>query len=98
MASPIADYVVSIGGDGQIVSRGSVSDAIAQDAELLGEVDREAEIMQKDDEVIDAVEPDGEDKRAAGKLVLAEEMALGRVTWDARASVLPYFDSCCIDT
>ncbi|VDC06815.1 unnamed protein product [Peniophora sp. CBMAI 1063] len=94
MASPLADYVVSLGMDGSIASRGSVSDALAQDETLRADVEGQEEELAKDEEVLDNESPgkpakDSADKKADsapakdGKLVLAEEVALGHVTWSA---------------
>ncbi|THH12876.1 hypothetical protein EW146_g7283 [Bondarzewia mesenterica] len=88
MASPIADYVVSLGLDGRIVSRGSVSDALAKDKVLSEEVAEEVVFIEKADDEIDPEEPDVEeadqqDAKADGKLTVAEEVQEGHVSWDA---------------
>ncbi|KAI0260093.1 hypothetical protein BC834DRAFT_1028685 [Gloeopeniophorella convolvens] len=83
MATPIADYVVSLGPDGQIASRGSVSDALAKDKTLAAELKEEEHAMKNDDKEIDAEEPDKASKQADGKLILAEEVAEGHVSRDA---------------
>lgn len=85
MASPIAHYVVSLGADGQVLSRGSVSDAMAMDKTLAHEVEEEAQIIEKTEtEVVDAEEPDAKAKQADGKLIVAEEVAEGHISWAAR--------------
>ncbi|KZV76920.1 multidrug resistance-associated ABC transporter [Peniophora sp. CONT] len=84
MASPIAHYVVSLGTDGQILSRGSVSDAMAKDENLAHEVEEEAQIIEKTEtEVVDNEEPDATAKQADGKLIVAEEVAEGHISWTA---------------
>ncbi|KAI0066573.1 P-loop containing nucleoside triphosphate hydrolase protein [Artomyces pyxidatus] len=81
LASPIAEYVVSLGLNGTIATRGSVSEAIAVDETLKAELAEEVEAIAEDDEEIDAKEPDDSSKPADGKLVVAEEIAIGHITW-----------------
>ncbi|KZV73085.1 ATP-binding cassette transporter [Peniophora sp. CONT] len=97
MASPLADYVVALGTDGSIASRGTVSDALATDETLRAGLEEQEEELAKDDQVLDAESPgtpakDAADKKVDavdaapakdGKLVVAEEVALGHVTWSA---------------
>ena len=81
MAGPLADFVVSLNTDGHVVSQGSVGDAIANDSELLGELQHEEEAIQMDEiEQVITRKPIQEEK---GKLVVAEEIALGQVGWQA---------------
>ncbi|KAI9444470.1 hypothetical protein H4582DRAFT_2052775 [Lactarius indigo] len=67
MVTPLADYVVSLGTDGRIASRGSVSNALKNDKTLEKELAEDARMA----------------KSADGKLILAEEIAEGNVSWDA---------------
>ncbi|KAH9028054.1 hypothetical protein EDB83DRAFT_2526416 [Lactarius deliciosus] len=83
MATPLADYVVSLGKDGRIASRGSVSDALKKD-KILAKVLAEGTRAIKDDEKkIDSEEPDETVTSADGKLILVEEISEGNVSWDA---------------
>ena len=101
MASPLADYVVSLGRDGRIASRGTVSDALKKDKTLAKEFAEGARAI-KDDEKIDAEESDDVAKQTDGKLILAEEIAEGHVSWDAGESTIQRFriseseTHCCI--
>ncbi|KAI9434147.1 hypothetical protein H4582DRAFT_2112597 [Lactarius indigo] len=83
MASPIADYVVSLGKDGRIASRGSVSDALKKDKALAKELSRGTRAIKDNEEKIDSVKPDETVGSADGKLILAEEISEGDVSWDA---------------
>ena len=83
MASPIAEYVVSLGLDGKVASRGSVSDALAHDNALSKEVAEEVVAIEIADTEIDSEEPDNADKKADGKLTVAEEIHEGHVSWEA---------------
>lgn len=80
MAGPLADFVVSLNTDGYIVSQGSVNDALAKDATLAEELKHEEEAVELDESEETATKPAEEKK---GKLVVAEEIAIGRVSWNA---------------
>ncbi|PIL37563.1 ATP-binding cassette transporter [Ganoderma sinense ZZ0214-1] len=85
MASPIADFVVSLGTDGRVASQGTLSKVLAKDHKLSEEVAEEREELKKAEDEVDAVEPDSEDvpKKGDGKLVVAEEISEGHVSWSA---------------
>lgn len=83
MASPIAEYVVSLGLDGKVASRGSVLDALAHDNALSKEVAEEVVAIEIADTEIDSEEPGEADKKADGKLTVAEEIHEGHVSWEA---------------
>ena len=84
MASPIADFVVSLGSDGRILSQGSLSTALAKNKKLSAEMKEETDELKKADNDVDVVEPDEPAKKGDGKLVVAEEIAEGHVGWPAR--------------
>ncbi|KAH9951515.1 hypothetical protein B0H21DRAFT_775731 [Amylocystis lapponica] len=67
LASPIADFVVSLGKDGRIHSQGSLSKAIAEDKELSAELAQESKELDQDQINV-------EGNTADGKLVVAEEI------------------------
>ncbi len=78
MASPLADFVVSIGADGQLLSQGSIDAALAKDKKLAEEFKTEETIELKEnkyeDEVLEAKD---------GKLIAAEEVEEGHVSMGA---------------
>ena len=84
MTTPIADFVVSIGLNGHILSQGTVDEALRRDSKLLAEVKKDAQILEAGAAVIDAEPEKKEGKKADGKLIVKEEVALGRVSWTAR--------------
>jgi hypothetical protein len=87
MASAVASFVISLGKDGRILSRGTISDALAKDKKLAAQALRdEQQVMQAQKEVDPA--PVGDRKEADGKLVLKEEIEEGHVSWSACASSL----------
>jgi ABC-type methionine transport system ATPase subunit len=91
MASPLADYVVSLGQDGQIASRGSVSDVLKKDKTLAKEFAEGVRTIKDNEKKIDSEEPDETAKPTDGKLILAEEVAEGNVSWDAGEHVIQHF-------
>ncbi|KAI0774725.1 multidrug resistance-associated ABC transporter [Trametes elegans] len=85
MVSPIAEYVVSLGTDGHIASQGTLSKVLAKDKKLSEELAEEREEIKKAENEVDHVEPDDETapKKTDGKLIVAEEIAEGHVSWPA---------------
>ncbi|KAJ7141437.1 hypothetical protein C8R44DRAFT_763446 [Mycena epipterygia] len=80
MTSKIADFVVSMGLDGHVRSQGSISDALAKDEVLAKEVRQDEEILEVAEKEID---PEELKKEKDGKLIVAEEIELGHVSWSA---------------
>ncbi|KAI0650859.1 multidrug resistance-associated ABC transporter [Trametes meyenii] len=85
MASPIAGFVVSLGTDGHIASQGTLSKVLAKDKKLAEELSEEQQEISKAEHEVDHVEPDDETapKKSDGKLVVAEEIAEGHISWPA---------------
>jgi hypothetical protein len=85
MVSPVAKSIVVVGLDGRIASQGTLEQALATDSKLRAEVEKEKETLAKKQEVIDAPvkETKAHGDSGKGKLVVAEEVALGRVSWPA---------------
>ncbi|GJE86639.1 multidrug resistance-associated ABC transporter [Phanerochaete sordida] len=88
LASPLAEFVVSLQ-DGNIASQGSASEVLDMIPELQEEMKHEQEAIQLD-EAEDAVVTDtsrldvsSTPDTKTGKLVVAEEIALGRISWAA---------------
>lgn len=80
MVSPIADFVVSLGTDGRVLSQGSVSEALAKDQTLVEEVEKDQEALAKADTEIDGKV----EIKSDGKLIVDEDIAVGHVSWAAR--------------
>ncbi|KAF9243741.1 P-loop containing nucleoside triphosphate hydrolase protein [Melanogaster broomeanus] len=88
MASAVAQYVISLSSGGRIVNQGTISEAIATDKTFAAEIAKEQETLKKDEETVDNAEPatEARDKakdKADGKLVMAEEILEGHVSWQA---------------
>ncbi|KAG8926193.1 hypothetical protein FRC00_003145, partial [Tulasnella sp. 408] len=80
MLAPIADFVVSIGSDGRILSQEQASDALKKDADLAAEAEEDQEIMEKKDKVenLEGVDKPN-DTKPTGQLIAAEEIVEGRI-------------------
>lgn len=82
LVSPIAQFIVSIGSDGTIKTQGSDVDvALHDDKELAAEVEIDKEILEHAKEEIPETQKKDNAASGAGKLILAEEIAQGHVTW-----------------
>ncbi|KAJ6551726.1 multidrug resistance-associated ABC transporter [Mycena capillaripes] len=82
MTSKLADFVVSVGLDGRVHSRESISEALVKDEALSEEVSKDQTVLEIAKE-IDSTPPANEPQKADGKLILAEEIEFGHVSWDA---------------
>ncbi|KAG5644694.1 hypothetical protein DXG03_007917 [Asterophora parasitica] len=83
MVAPISKFVVSLGSDGQILSQGTILDALAKNSELQLEVALEKVAEQKAEEEIDGQEAEETRKEAQGKLILEEESGEGHISWES---------------
>jgi ABC-type glutathione transport system ATPase component len=82
LTAPLADFMVSLR-DGQVLQQGTVKEVLKRDPIVLAELREEKEVLKKVDEEIDL--PPGAMEQTAdqsdGKLIVAEEVALGHVGW-----------------
>ena len=88
MANPIAGFVVALGSDGRILSQGTLSDALAKDDKLIDDMDNKLK-DEVDTATSDSDAPSVDDKN--GKLIVQEEVAVGRVGWKACKFRQPQF-------
>ncbi|KAI0373552.1 P-loop containing nucleoside triphosphate hydrolase protein [Pilatotrama ljubarskyi] len=82
LVRPIADFVVALGADGRIASQGSLDKTLQEDRELLDELETEEEQLKQAEQELEKPEL-VQNNAPKGKLVVAEEVAEGRVGWDA---------------
>ena len=83
MASHVADFVVSLGTDGRVASQGSMSKVLAKDKGLSKEIDEENKEIEKAEHTVDDQQPVEESKKSDGKLIVAEEISVGHISWPA---------------
>lgn len=101
LCTPIADYVISLGSDGKVVSQGTIDEALKKNHLLKAEVEAEEDELRHEGEAeyperSDAI--DVPDKSASGgKLIVAEEMAVGHVTWAAGQFSLSHSSTLCAE-
>lgn len=81
MTSPIADFVVSLGSDGRLLSQEARSTALKLNTFLSAELEKGQEEIAGEE--VDTVAPDVPIRQDAGKLILAEEISEGHVSWAA---------------
>jgi hypothetical protein len=79
---PAADFVVSLGQDGQILSQGSLSEVLKSNRTLLKGVKVEEVEVARAGETIDDVLPEIPEGKG-GKLIAKEEIAEGHVSWSS---------------
>ena len=80
LLSPVAKYIVSIGKDGVIKTSGTdIEASIASDPLLAAEVELAQQEMEIANEEVDSSSK--KEASGTGKLVLAEEIDKGHVTW-----------------
>lgn len=82
----MADFVVSLGQDGQILSQGTLSEALKSNKALLKEVNTGEVEVAKTDEVVDDILPEVPEGKG-GKLITKEEIAEGHVSWSSSKPV-----------
>lgn len=82
MTSPIADFVVSLGSDGRVLSQGTLSKALAISRTLTKGLKAEEAELRKAEETVDGEVPEVPESKS-GKLMVAEEVAEGHVSWSA---------------
>ncbi|TCD61578.1 hypothetical protein EIP91_008233 [Steccherinum ochraceum] len=87
LMSPVADFVVSLGTDGRVLSQGTLDSALARDRKLESEVNKEREASEKEEQTVKPIVAEGVDapKKPNGLLVVVEEIAVGHVGWSACA-------------
>ncbi|KAJ7776222.1 P-loop containing nucleoside triphosphate hydrolase protein [Mycena metata] len=80
MTSKLADFVVSVGLDGRVHGEHSVSVALLADKVLAEEASHDQVALAVAEKELDAPK---EGNQTTDKLILAEEIEIGRVSWDA---------------
>jgi hypothetical protein len=80
MARPIASFVVAIGLDGRVSNRGSINDALLNNSLLEAKISEEEHVLSKVDGEVDHP-PSAEEQRSDGKLIVAEEVEQGHISW-----------------
>lgn len=94
LTAPIADRVIVLGKNGQVSSAGTVEEVLKNDSQLRALAEKErAEETKELAKVIEKAE-DATDVEAipkSGKLVVEEEVAIGRVAWKATSLFVDSF-------
>jgi hypothetical protein len=95
LARPIAEYVVYIASDGRVSGQDTVSEALMKDNKLAQEVKNHEALISQNELRYD--EPENNESniqgKKSGKLVVAEEMSMGRLSWSPRECPFYSFNS-----
>lgn len=81
LTRPVAKFVISLDTSGTIIKQSAPSEVLERDSSFAEEVHHETEALELDkheDELLGA----SKDAKG-GQLVIAEEIAVGRVSWQA---------------
>ncbi|KAJ2931797.1 hypothetical protein H1R20_g5295, partial [Candolleomyces eurysporus] len=82
LAYPVTDYIVTVSSIGVVTGHGrDISKVLQAEPTLQTEYERDKLAIAKDDLLID--EPTEKEKKASGKLIVAEEVRHGNVSWKA---------------
>lgn len=80
LTSPVADNIITVGLDGVAHAVGNdISVALAVDPTLARELELEKDKLEVENEAVDTETKEG--KKSDGKLIMAEEIEEGRVSW-----------------
>ncbi|KZO90158.1 P-loop containing nucleoside triphosphate hydrolase protein [Calocera viscosa TUFC12733] len=90
LVAPIAQKVISLDSKGHILSQGTLSTGLSEDATLRKELQQSRASLEQN---TDSLQTDAASKKdpAAGKLIVTEEMAQGRVRWVSMKLLLNAF-------
>ncbi|KAF8671537.1 P-loop containing nucleoside triphosphate hydrolase protein [Rhizoctonia solani] len=86
MIGEIADFVVSLGNNGQVINQGHVSEVLRVNARFRAEVEQEKEVEEKAAQATNEMDSEREKPVNAGgdgKLMVQEEVVVGHVGWPA---------------
>ncbi len=81
LTSPIAAKIIAVSLDGVAQEVSDISEVISMDKNFAAELEKEQAEIEVEEEVMDQVKK-GE-KEADGKLILAEDIEEGHVSWKA---------------
>ncbi|CAK5281372.1 unnamed protein product [Mycena citricolor] len=83
LTKKIADHVVSVGLDGRVHSQPSLAEALEEDETLAEEVGKDREALDSAEKPEETASEVVDGKKVQGKLIMSEEIAVGRVSWHA---------------
>jgi hypothetical protein len=83
LVSPIAHFVASLGVDGRILSQGSISETLARDGILVVKAVEGSKILENVVDKLGSTKLKEEAVKGNGKLIVAEEIQEGHVSWKA---------------
>lgn len=91
LAAPISAFAIELNSDGKVIRQGPLDDMLGESSLLQAEERRDRENLESSKEEGTEIDDKPEDKNSTGKLIVAEEIALGRVAWPAVRLYGQYF-------
>lgn len=89
--SPIASFVVSLDLDGRVASHGSFAEVLGEDHAIATTVAKEVGSESRSSDDSNTVLTEAETGQHLGKLIAAEEIAQGHVSWETCESIQTLF-------
>lgn len=80
LVAPISGFAIELGSEGRIIRQGPLDDILRESSALQQEAEKDRAELEKNGENVEAA---AAEKSTKGKLIVAEEIALGRVAWPA---------------
>lgn len=79
----MAGFALELGYDGRVIRQGSLNEILRSSSLLQEEVRKDKEMLENTEASIKEDTTDRTEQSSTGKLIIAEEIALGRVAWPA---------------
>ncbi|EJT98591.1 P-loop containing nucleoside triphosphate hydrolase protein [Dacryopinax primogenitus] len=83
LAAPVAGNIISLDINGKVIGQGSIEQVLSHDAHLREDMEESLRELEKARKQEDLDRTEKRVKQADGKLVLAEETAVGHLSWKA---------------
>lgn len=91
LAAPISDFAIELNSDGRVIRQGSLDVMLDESALLQAEARHDQENLETSKEDEGKNDNNIEEDTSKGKLIVAEEIALGRVAWPAIKLYIAHF-------
>lgn len=83
LVAPVSGFAIELDPNGQVVRQGSLDTLLLESSVLQAEAQHDQENLQSSKEAAETKDDTPPDDSSKGKLIISEEIALGRVSWPA---------------
>lgn len=83
LVAPISGYAMELNSVGKVIRQGSLDAIMLESSLLQAEVQQNQEYLERSKDDPEAREDTAVDDASKGELIVAEEIALGRISWPA---------------